>query len=163
MRHTRTLKAYVCDLSAQMNATPKMDGFAKKFIFLVGLQKWAVDQFSKFSKRPKDMVGIISIAERIKANGPNRKSNSLAQQSGLCQNLSKNKIAKKLRTSNQHKGQADKIIPKKSGNQRGITQYQNTRRRHERQTVPQMWQIWLFSSGVTRQQSECQGNLCLCR
>jgi len=34
MRVTGPLKAYVLDLNAQMNATPKMDNFAKKCIFL---------------------------------------------------------------------------------------------------------------------------------
>ena len=39
MRHTKSLKAYVHDFNAQMNATPKMYEFAKKCIFLGGLQK----------------------------------------------------------------------------------------------------------------------------
>jgi hypothetical protein len=34
MRLTGPLKAYVLDLNAPMNATPKMDNFAKKFLFL---------------------------------------------------------------------------------------------------------------------------------
>jgi hypothetical protein len=34
MKHMRSLKAYVLDLSAQMNATPKVNIFSRKFIFL---------------------------------------------------------------------------------------------------------------------------------
>jgi hypothetical protein len=34
MRFTWPLKAYVLDLNAPMNVTPKMDNFAKKCIFL---------------------------------------------------------------------------------------------------------------------------------
>jgi hypothetical protein len=34
MRLTGPLKAYVLDLNVPMNATPKMNNFAKKYIFL---------------------------------------------------------------------------------------------------------------------------------
>jgi hypothetical protein len=34
MRLAGPFKAYVLDLNAPMNATPKMDNFAKKFLFL---------------------------------------------------------------------------------------------------------------------------------
>jgi hypothetical protein len=34
MRLTGPLKAYVLDLNTPMNATPKMDNFAKNFFFL---------------------------------------------------------------------------------------------------------------------------------
>ena len=43
MRHIGSLKANVHDFNAQMNATPKIDEFAKKYIFLGGLQKCVVD------------------------------------------------------------------------------------------------------------------------
>jgi hypothetical protein len=39
MKQMGSLKAYVCDVNAQMNATPKMDEFSKKCIFLGELQK----------------------------------------------------------------------------------------------------------------------------
>lgn len=39
MRHTGSPKACVLNLDSQMNATPKMDEFAKKCIFFGGLQK----------------------------------------------------------------------------------------------------------------------------
>ena len=39
MRHVGSLKAYVCDFNVKMNATPKMNKFSKKCIFLSGLQK----------------------------------------------------------------------------------------------------------------------------
>ena len=83
MRHTGSLKAYVRDFNAQMNATPKMDEFSKKSIFLAGLQKWVVDALFKFPKLPDDVAGIIKIAERIEADGPERKPGGLSQQSGL--------------------------------------------------------------------------------
>jgi hypothetical protein len=70
MRHTWSLKAYVRDFNAQMNVTPKMDEFAKRCIFLGGLQKWVVDALFKFPKLPEDVAGIIKIAERIEADGP---------------------------------------------------------------------------------------------
>jgi hypothetical protein len=48
MRLTGPLKAYELDLSAPMNATPKMDNFAKKCIFLGEKQKLVVDTLFKF-------------------------------------------------------------------------------------------------------------------
>ena len=39
MRHMGSLKAYVLNLNAPMNATPKMDKFAKKCIFLGEIAK----------------------------------------------------------------------------------------------------------------------------
>ena len=85
MRHIGSLKAYVRNFNAQMNATPKMDEFAKKCIFLGGLQKWVVDAF-KFPKLSEDVAGIIKIAERIEVDGPKRKSNGPSQQSGFSKN-----------------------------------------------------------------------------
>jgi len=74
MRHTGSLKAYVRDFNAQMNATPKMHEFSRKCIFLGGLQKWVVDALFKFPKLPEDVAGIIKIVERIEADGPERRS-----------------------------------------------------------------------------------------
>jgi hypothetical protein len=34
IRHMRSFKAYVCKVNTEMNATPKMDKFPKKCIFL---------------------------------------------------------------------------------------------------------------------------------
>ena len=62
------------------------DEFAKKCIFLSGLQKWVVDALFKFSKLPEDMAGIIKIVERIEADGPERKSSGPSQQRGLSKN-----------------------------------------------------------------------------
>lgn len=77
MRHTWSLKAYVrkCP-NAQMNATPKIDEFAKKCIFLGDLQKWVVYVLYKFPKFPEDVTEIIKIVEKIEVNGPGKKSNS---------------------------------------------------------------------------------------
>ena len=116
MRHTRSLKAYVHDFNAQMNATPKMDEFAKKCIFLGGLQKWVVDALFKFPKLPEDVAGIIKIAERIEADGPERKSSGPSQQSGFSKNGSRGKECKKFGSSNRHKGQVDGTTYNKGGN-----------------------------------------------
>jgi hypothetical protein len=96
MRHTGFLKAYVHDFNAQMNATPKMDEFAKRCIFLGGLKKWVVDALFKFPKLPEDMAWIIKIAERIEADGPERKSSGPAQQSSSSRNMSQGKERKKF-------------------------------------------------------------------
>ena len=116
MRHTGSLKAYVRDFNAQMNATPKMDEFAKKCIFLGGLQKWVVDALFKFPKLPEDVAGIIKIAERIEADGPERKSSGPSQQSGFSKNGSQGKERKKFGSSNRHKGQVDDTTYNKGGN-----------------------------------------------
>lgn len=65
MKYTRSLKAYVRDFNAQMNATPKMDEFPKKCISLGGLQilKWVVDVLFKFPKLLEDVAGIIKSVE----------------------------------------------------------------------------------------------------
>ena len=118
MRHTGSLKAYLCNFNAQINATPKMDKFAKKCIFLGGLQKW-VDALFKFSKLPEDVAGIIKIAKRIKADGHERKSSGPSQQSGLSKNGFRGKERKKLGSSNQHKGQVDGTTYNKGGNYGG--------------------------------------------
>jgi hypothetical protein len=69
----------VRDFNAQMNATPKMDEFSKKYIFLGGLQKWVVDALFKFPKLLEDVAGIIKIAERIEADGSKIKSSAPSQ------------------------------------------------------------------------------------
>src|ERR1700738_1744885 len=119
MRHTGSLKAYVRDFNAQMNATPKMDEFAKKYIFLGGLQKWVVDALFKFPKLPEDVAGIIKIAERIEADAPERKSSGPAQQGGFSRNMSRGKERKKFGPSNHFKGQADGKNANKGGHQGG--------------------------------------------
>jgi hypothetical protein len=71
MRHKGSRKAYVRNFNAQMNATPKMDKFAKKCIFLGGLQKWVVDALFKFPKLLEDVAGIIKMtAPKKKSYGP---------------------------------------------------------------------------------------------
>jgi hypothetical protein len=120
MRHTRSLKAYVRVFNAQMNVTPKkMDEFAKRCIFLGGLQKWVVDALFKFPKLPEDVAGIIKIAERTEADGPERQSSGPAQQSGSSRNMSRGKKCKKFGPSNQFKGQPDGTNSTKDGYQGG--------------------------------------------
>ena len=70
MRHTMSFKAYVLDFNTQINATPKIDKFAKKYNFYSGLQKWVVNTLFKFPKLLEDMAGIINIVERVEANDP---------------------------------------------------------------------------------------------
>ena len=119
MRHTRSLKAYVCDFNVQMNATPKMDKFAKKCIILGGLQKWVVDALFKFPKLSEDVARIIKIVERIEADGPKRKSSGPSQQSSFSKNGSRCKESKNFGSSNQHKGQVDSTTYIKGGNHVG--------------------------------------------
>jgi hypothetical protein len=64
MRHTGSLKAYVRDFNAQMNATPKMDEFAKRCIFLGGLQKWVVDVLFKLWQ------GSLRLRRELKPTAP---------------------------------------------------------------------------------------------
>jgi hypothetical protein len=73
MRLMGLVKTYVLDLNAQMNATPKIDKFAKKCIFLGGIQKLVVDALFKFLKLFEDMAGIIKIAKSIQADGRKEK------------------------------------------------------------------------------------------
>lgn len=95
-----------------MNATPK------KCILLGGLQISVVDTLFKFPKLPKDVAGIIKIAEWIKAKGAKMKSSSHAQQNGSNPNISQGKERKKLRPFNQHKGQNKDTTSNKGGYQK---------------------------------------------
>ena len=95
MRHTWFLKANVRKCAnVQMNATPKMDKFAKKCIFLGGLQKWVVNVLYKFPKLLEDMAEIIKIVERIEVDGPGKKSNNPSQQNSSSRNMSRDKELK---------------------------------------------------------------------
>jgi hypothetical protein len=117
MRHTGSLKAYVRDFNAQMNATPKMDEFSKKCIFLGGLQKWVVDALFKFPKLPEDVASIIKIVERIEADGPEKRSSGPSHQSGAGKNVSRSKEHKKFGSKYKHKGQAEGGVSNKGEHQ----------------------------------------------
>ena len=67
----------------QMNATSKMDRFAKKYIFSNGLQMWVVDALFKFPKLLEDMAGITKIAKNIEVDGFERKLDGPSRQNGL--------------------------------------------------------------------------------
>jgi hypothetical protein len=69
MKHTGFFKAHEHDFSTQMNVTLNMNKFARKGIFIRGLQKCMVNALFKFSKLLEDVAGIIKIAERNEANG----------------------------------------------------------------------------------------------
>ena len=73
MRLTGLHKAYVFDLNAPMNVTPKMDNFAKKCIFLGEVAKVGGGWLVQFSKLLEDMVGIIMIAKGIEIDGVEKK------------------------------------------------------------------------------------------
>ena len=119
MRHIGSLKGCVHNFNTQMKATPKMDEFAKKCIFLGGLQKWVVDTLFKFPKLPEDVARIIKIIERIEADGPKRKSSGPSQQSSFNKNGSQSKERKKFGSSNWHKGQVDYTTYNKGNNHVG--------------------------------------------
>ena len=119
IKHIGSFKAYVHNFNTQMNATPKMDEFAKKCIFLGGLQKWVVDALYKFPKLPEDMVGSIKILGRIEADGLEKKSSGPSLQSGLSKNGSRGKEHKKFGSSNRHKGQVNGTTYNKGSNHEG--------------------------------------------
>lgn len=73
-RHTCSLKAYVCDVNAQMKVTPKMDEFAKKCIVVRGVAKINVNILFKFPKLLMDVAGTIKTFKSIEADGPKKKS-----------------------------------------------------------------------------------------
>ena len=102
-----------------MNATAKMDEFAKRCIFLGGLQKWVVDALFKFPKLLEDVIGIIKIAEIIEVDGPKRKSSGPSQQNGFSKNGSRGKEHKQFGSSNRHKGQVDGTTYNKGSNHGG--------------------------------------------
>ena len=115
MKHTGSLKAYVCDFYVQMNATPTMDEFAKNCIFLDGLQKWVVDALFKFLKLSEDVAGIIKIAERIEADALERKLNSPAQQDGSSEICPKTRSARSLGHPTNSRDNPTRQMPTKVG------------------------------------------------
>ena len=66
IKDTDSLKAYLCKLSVQINATPKMDEFANKCIFISGLQKRVVDTLFGFPNLPKDVHGSLTLQRILK-------------------------------------------------------------------------------------------------
>ena len=96
MKHTRSFKACVHDFNAQMNATPKMDEFSKKCIFLVGLRKWVVDALFKFLKLLEDVAGIIKVVEKTEEDVSKRRPSAPSKQSGLNKNAPLGKGIKKF-------------------------------------------------------------------
>jgi hypothetical protein len=73
MRLTGPRKAYVFDLNAPMNATPKMDNFVKKCIFLGEVAKVGGGCLVHIPKFLEDMVAIIKIAKGIEIDSPEKK------------------------------------------------------------------------------------------
>ena len=51
MMYTTSLKAYMRNFNAQINATPKMNKYDTRYIFLSKLQKRVVDVLFKFLKK----------------------------------------------------------------------------------------------------------------
>ena len=93
-----------------------MDEFAKKYIFLGGLQKRVVNTLFTLLQVSEDMTGIIKITKRFEADGSKKKSNDLSQQCSLSRNIPQVKEHKKFGPSNQHKGQAEGITSYKRRN-----------------------------------------------
>ena len=116
MRHTGSLKAYVRDFNAQMNATPKMDEFAKKCIFLGGLQKWVVDALFKFPKLPETWQGSSRLQRELKQTALRGSQVALLNKVALARMGSQGKERKKFGSSNPHKGQVDGTTYNKGGN-----------------------------------------------
>ena len=73
MKHTGPLKAYVRNLNAQIHATPKMDNFSRKCIFLGGVVKVGGGRLVQIPRAFEDMAGIIKVAKGIEADGPKTK------------------------------------------------------------------------------------------
>ena len=96
MRHTGSLKAYVRDFNAQMNATPKMDEFAKKCIFLGKLQKWVVDALFKFPKLPRTWQGSSRLQRELKQTALRRSQVALLNKADLARMGPKAKSARSL-------------------------------------------------------------------
>ena len=72
-----------------------------------------VDALFKFLKLLEDTAGIIKIVERIKADGPERRSNGPSYQSGTSGNVSRSTEHKKFSSKHQHKGQTEGGVFKK--------------------------------------------------
>jgi hypothetical protein len=68
--HTGPLKAYVLNLNAPTNVTPKRNNFAKRCIFLGEVAKVGGECLVQFPKLFEDMVRIIKIAKDIEIDGP---------------------------------------------------------------------------------------------
>jgi hypothetical protein len=79
MRLMRPPKAYVLDLNALMNGTPKMDNFGNKCIFLGEKTKVGGGHLVLVPKTFED-TGIMKIANDIESDGPERKLGRGSQQ-----------------------------------------------------------------------------------
>jgi hypothetical protein len=104
------------DFNAQMIATPKLEGVAKKHIFLDGLQMWVMNVLFKFPNLPKDMAWIIKIAKNIDSHGSKKKLSCAPQQSGLSQNLSRQRAQEVTKTNWRYNSQ-QRSHPKKKATQ----------------------------------------------
>jgi hypothetical protein len=76
-----------------------------------------VDALFKFLKFFEDVGGIIYIDRRIEVDGPKKKSNGLAQQNDLSQNMFRSKERKKFGPSSQFKRHVDSTNSNKGGYQ----------------------------------------------
>ena len=82
MRHTHPIEAYVRNLIAQINATPKMDKISRKCIFLGQVVKVDGGCLVQVPKAFEDMARIIKISKSIEVDGLKGKLGSASQQSG---------------------------------------------------------------------------------
>jgi hypothetical protein len=73
MRHTGLFTAYVRYLNTQINATPKINKFSRKYIFLAEIGKMGGGCFVQVPKPFEDVMEIVKIFDNIEANGPKKK------------------------------------------------------------------------------------------
>ena len=76
---TRFVVVYMLDLNVPLNATPNMDNFSKKYIFVDEKTKVGGGHFVRVSKPFEDIV-IIKIAKGIEIDGLERKSGHASPQ-----------------------------------------------------------------------------------
>lgn len=88
-------------------------------VFLGRLQRWVVDALLKFLKFLEDVAGIIKIAKSIEADGTEKKSSSLSQQSGLSRNMFQGKNERSFNHQTSTKGIPKVQTPYKVGKQGG--------------------------------------------
>lgn len=72
MKHMGSFEASVREINAQMNDTPKMDKYCKKYIIISGISKNGWSMPCSSSQSFCGHGGIIEINESIESNGPKK-------------------------------------------------------------------------------------------
>jgi hypothetical protein len=105
MRLKGFFKAYMLDLNALMNVTPKMDNLVKKCIFLVEKKKIGGGHVVQVPK-PFEETGIIKIAKGVEIDGLKRKSGRASPQKASAKICPEARRPNKFGLLYQHKKQA---------------------------------------------------------